>query len=254
MRSTIVAGNWKMHLDVAAARTLAGAVSAHVRSAALPPQVGVVLCPPAPLLAAVIDEVRDTSIGVGAQNMHAADSGAYTGESSAGMLLSLGCTHVILGHSERRQYFHESDQLVNGKLLQALRQGLRPIVCIGETLEQRETGITQPVLEIQLRESLAGISAEELRGVILAYEPVWAIGTGRTATPEQAQEAHAFIRSVLADMSDSDTAAHMVIQYGGSVKADNAAELFAQPDVDGGLVGGASLDATAFAAIIDAAR
>lgn len=216
--------------------------------------VEVVVCPTFTALASVGAQIQGTSIGLGAQNMHFEASGAYTGEISASMLKELGCAYVILGHSERRTYFGEDDALVSTKAQAALAAGLIPIVCVGETLEERESGKTEAVIETQTRGSLAGISAEDLKKTVIAYEPVWAIGTGKVATTEQAQEVHAFIRGILADMTDEDTAQSVRIQYGGSMKPDNAPELLAQADIDGGLIGGAALKADAFTAIIEAAR
>lgn len=253
MRPYIVAGNWKMHLDSESGAALARSIREGI--AADPPSGGVsaVLCPPFPILPAVHAAIDGSGIGLGAQNMHFEEQGAFTGEVAPGMLHAVGCTHVILGHSERRQYFHEDDAVINRKLRAALAHGLTPIVCVGETLDQREAGITEEVVGGQVRGVLDGITAEEMPRVVLAYEPVWAIGTGRTATPEQAQEVHAHIRGVLASLHDRDVADRIVIQYGGSVKADNAAELFSCADVDGGLIGGASLKTQDFLAIVHAA-
>ena len=253
MRPCVVAGNWKMYTDKLSAMALAASVRTHVASLSEEHTAQVILCVPFPFLAAVQEILEGSGIGLGAQNMHPAEQGAYTGEISAPMLRSVGCTHVILGHSERRQYFHESDEFIAEKVTAALAQSLTPIVCVGETLAQREEGSTEQIIETQVRGALAGRSSDDIGRLLLAYEPVWAIGTGRTATPAQAQEVHSFIRALIASMFGEAAAAALVIQYGGSVKADNAAELFSQADVDGGLVGGASLDAWAFAAIIDAA-
>lgn len=255
MRPYVVAGNWKMNTTPGQARALAEAVGKEFPG----PDVGedavrVLVCPPFPMLAEVLEATAGTRVGVGAQNMHAEEFGAFTGEVSAPMLNTLGCTHVILGHSERRQYFAEGDELINAKTKQAFAHALTPIVCVGETLAHRETGATEDVIEKQVRGCLDGLDALQLRDMILAYEPVWAIGTGKTATPEQAQEVHVFIRKLVASLFDSETADALVIQYGGSVKADNAKDLFARPDIDGGLIGGASLDAEAFMAIVRAAQ
>jgi len=197
--------------------------------------------------------IEGSSIKLGAQNLHWKDSGAFTGEVSADMLLSVGIEYVIIGHSERRQYFGETDETVNLRLKQALAKGLKPIFCIGETLEEREAGKTFDVLKGQVLGGLSGISAQQIKAVALAYEPVWAIGTGKVATKEQAQEAHAYIRAQLAEIFDEDTAESAIIQYGGSVKPDNAEELLSQLDVDGALVGGASLNVKDFVGIIEAA-
>jgi triosephosphate isomerase (TIM) len=249
MRTLLIAGNWKMNpASRAEAVALAGAVKSGVGQAT---EVRVVLCPPSVFLADVDTVLEGSPIGLGAQNMHWELSGAHTGELSGAMLVDAGCTHVILGHSERRQA-GETDAQVNAKLHAALAARLIPIVCIGETKDQRLSDQTEPVLLTQLTGSLAGVSPDKLTGTVLAYEPVWAIGTGLTATPEQAQSAHAFIRGWLARELGGATAARVVVQYGGSVKPDNAAELLACPDIDGALVGGASLKANDFLAIFGA--
>ncbi|MFZ1729346.1 MAG: triose-phosphate isomerase [Bacteroidota bacterium] len=254
MRPYIVAGNWKMNMDAASARALASGIrDALVRQPSVN-GVQTIVCPPFPLLPAVQEVLASSGIGLGAQNMHSEESGAFTGEVSPSMLTTIGCSHVILGHSERRQFFHESDAFINAKVHRALAHGLLPIVCVGETLEQREKGVMESVINEQVRGVLTGITAEQMRKIILAYEPVWAIGTGRTASPEQAQEVHGFIRNLLTSLYDSGVSGDVVIQYGGSVKADNAEELFSQPDVDGGLIGGASLNTDQFLAIIRAAE
>ena len=250
MRKPIVAGNWKMNKTCAEARALVDAMKSELGNLQ---GVDVVLCPPATALQAVVGATTGTRIDVGAQNMHWEKSGAFTGELSAQMVVEVGCHYVILGHSERRQYFHETDELVNKKTKAALAAGLHPIVCVGETLQQREAGETQKVVETQVRGSLAGIDAKGLLNTVVAYEPVWAIGTGKTASPAQAQEVHALIRRVLKEISDDHVAQSMRIQYGGSVKGSNARELFHQPDIDGGLVGGASLEAKSFIEIVQGA-
>jgi triosephosphate isomerase len=214
--------------------------------------VDVAVCPPSVYIHDVGAALRGSHIGLGGQNMSPADEGAFTGEVSGKMLHDLGCRYVILGHSERRQFFGETDKSVNEKLHAAFKYSLTPIVCVGETLEQREAGQTQNVVRSQCRGSLQGLSAEQMAKTVIAYEPVWAIGTGKTATPAQAEEVHADIRALLAEMFDAATAAKVVIQYGGSVKADNAAELMSQPNIDGALVGGASLKADSFVAIVKA--
>lgn len=215
--------------------------------------VDVLVCPSFVCLEAAKRAIGVSPIKLGAQNLHWKDAGAFTGEISADMLLSVGVEYVIIGHSERRQYFGETDETVNLRLKQALVKGLKSIVCIGETLEEREAGRTFHVLKTQLSGGLSGITAEQMTVVVLAYEPVWAIGTGKVATNEQAQEAHAYIRTQLAVLFDRETADSVIIQYGGSVKPDNARELLLQPDVDGALVGRASLDAEDFTAIVAAA-
>jgi triosephosphate isomerase len=215
--------------------------------------VEVAVCPPFTALYAVARELEGSNIVLGAQNMHRAEEGAYTGEISPVMLKEIGCRYVILGHSERRQYFGESDEDVNAKVKAALKHGLVPIVCVGERLEEREAGHTERVVGAQVRRSLAGLSGTELAGLVVAYEPVWAIGTGRTASPEDAQQVNAFIRCLLAGMGGQEAARQVRIQYGGSVKPENAVELLGQPDIDGALVGGASLKVDSFAAIVRAA-
>jgi triosephosphate isomerase len=251
-RPLFLAGNWKMNPPTRAeAVALAEAVKAGVG-----PETGVrvAVCPPAAFLEAVDAALENSPVGLGGQNMHWEAAGAYTGEHSGAMLLDAGCTHVILGHSERRHGMGETDEQVNRKLHAALGVGLIPIVCLGELLAEREGGRTEAVLETQLNGSLAGLAPEQMAGVVLAYEPVWAIGTGKVATPEQAQEAHAFIRRRLAERFGEAIAGRVVVQYGGSVKADNAAGLLDRPDIDGALVGGASLKAGDFLGILEAAR
>lgn len=249
-RKPMVAGNWKMNKSVSEAVALIEDIK---RIFNLYARVDVVVCPPFTALAAASNAIAGTPLGLGAQNMHTEKSGAFTGEISAPMLRDLFCHYVILGHSERRQLFHETDELVNAKIKTALDHHLRPIVCVGETLEQRKTDQTEAVLKIQVEKALAGFAPELIAGLVIAYEPVWAIGTGMTATPKQAQEAHNFIRNMIKAVAGDKTAASTRILYGGSVKPDNAKELFGQPDIDGGLIGGAALDADSFAAIIKAA-
>lgn len=250
MRKPIVAGNWKMNKTVAEAVDLVDEIKRDLADCS---GVDVVLCPPFTALKSVSDAITSTQLDLGAQNMHWEASGAYTGEVAPGMLRELFCHYVILGHSERRAYFHETDEIVNKKVKAALAANLRPIVCVGEVLEDRDGGRTEAVVEEQVRGSLAGLSDREWADVVIAYEPVWAIGTGRTATPEQAQEAHAFIRSVVADMADESLSQALRIQYGGSMKPANAGELMSQPDIDGGLIGGAALEARSFVDIVKAA-
>ncbi len=252
MRPLFIAGNWKMNPSVIdEAVALAEGVKAGVGNES---KVRVAICPPAVYLTTIDGVLEGSPIGLGAQNMHWKAEGAYTGELSGSMLVDAGCTHVILGHSERRHGMGETDDMVNAKLKAALAVGLIPIVCIGETLEEREAGRTMEVVGTQLEGSLADMTPDQMGGVVLAYEPVWAIGTGRTATPELAQEVHAFIRLRLREKFDEATAARVVVQYGGSVKPDNAAELLACTDIDGAFVGGASLKAGDFLGIVDAAR
>jgi len=252
MRTLFVAGNWKMNPATAeAAVKLATEVKAGVGQAS---DVRVALCPPSVFLHQVDKVLNDTPIGLGGQNLHWKPEGAFTGEISGAMLVDAGCTHVIIGHSERRHGMGETDAQVNAKLHAALESKLIPIVCIGETKDERVADQTEAVLQGQLTGSLAGLSPEQMAGVVLAYEPVWAIGTGLTATPAQAQAAHAFIRGWLAQHFGEATAARVVVQYGGSVKPDNASELLACPDIDGALVGGASLKAGDFLGIFKAAQ
>jgi len=247
MRTKIVAGNWKMNKTPAEGAALIAAIRKEMGSAACP--VEVVVCPPFTGLESAARALAGSKIGLGAQNMHAEAPGAFTGEVSSGMLVELGVRYVILGHSERRTLFGETDALVNKKTKAALAAGLTPIVCVGETLAEREANKTEKVVTTQICESLAGLGAD-LKRVVVAYEPVWAIGTGKTASPAQAQEVHALIRRVLATISDGATANSIRIQYGGSMKPENAKELMSQPDIDGGLIGGAALKADSFLAIV----
>ncbi len=250
MRERIVAGNWKMNTSPAEGLKLAQDIARRVDDAG---GVTVVLFPPTTHLASIADALRGTPVELGAQNVHWEDSGAFTGEISAEMLLECGCRWVIVGHSERRRYFGENDETVNRRAGKALESGLRPIVCIGETLSEREAGLTFDVLARQIEVGLEGLNLAGRGGLVVAYEPVWAIGTGHTATPGQADEAHRFIRGRIASRFGEDRAESTVIQYGGSVNDRNAAELLSRPDIDGALVGGASLDAGKFAAIVQAA-
>lgn len=217
--------------------------------------VEIAVCPPFTSIGKAIEMLsgRGVQIAVGAQNCHAETKGAFTGEISARMLAETSCTYVIVGHSERRTIFNESNETINKKLHAVLSVGLKPILCVGETLDERELNRTFEVLLTQLTEGLRGVKPEQMKNVTIAYEPVWAIGTGRTATPEIAQDAHSYIRKEIADLFSEDIAGSVIIQYGGSMKADNAKELLAQPDIDGGLIGGAALDAKSFLAIIEAA-
>jgi triosephosphate isomerase (TIM) len=249
MRKPIVAGNWKMNKTVADAVALADGIKLDLADCV---DVDVVLCPPFTALKSVSDTLADTQIKLGCQNMSDQDDGAYTGEISHTMLRELFVKYVILGHSERRSYYSETDAIVNAKVKKALANGLRPIVCVGETLEQREAGDTEKTVEEQVRGSLDGITAEQFDEIVVAYEPVWAIGTGKTATSEQAQEVHKFIRGIIADMVGQDAADGLRIQYGGSMKPANATELMGQPDIDGGLIGGAALEARSFVDIVKA--
>jgi len=249
MRRRIVAGNWKMFKTVPEAVALAKAIRDGM---AKENATEVVLCPPFVDLTAVAQVLKGSTIRLGAQNMFWEEKGAFTGEISAPMLKSAECDYVILGHSERRQYFTETDVTVNKKIQRALLVGLIPIVCVGETLDQRRANATEQVVGDQIQGCLAGIAAEAVRQLVIAYEPVWAIGTGVVAGTEQAQEVHYFIRRLLAKLYDEEVAAAVRIQYGGSMKPANAGQLLAQPDIDGGLIGGASLDASSFLQIINA--
>lgn len=250
MRKPIVAGNWKMNKTPDEAEVLAKEVVAAVSGV---DAVDVGICPPYTALERVGRVVKGSNVTLGAQNMHWEASGAFTGEVSAEMLLTCGCEYVILGHSERRQYFGETDATVNQRLKAALAAELKPIVCVGETLEERKSDVTEQVVRKQVTGGLEGLSADEAQTLVLAYEPVWAIGTGLTATPEQAEAVHACIREVLTQLYNASVSEAIRIQYGGSMKPDNAAELLGQPNIDGGLIGGAALDAESFAAIVKAA-
>jgi triosephosphate isomerase len=252
MRNVIIAGNWKMYKDLTESAQLVEGMKALFP--ALSPRVSVILCPPFTSLALVASMLKGSPLRTGAQNMSQHDEGAYTGEVSWKMLKSAGCEYVILGHSERRQYSGETNELINAKAKKALAGGLRPIICVGETLEEREKGITHQVITVQVKGVLAGLSEADMRQVVIAYEPVWAIGTGKTATPAQAQEVHQLIRKLVSQLYSWALADSLVIQYGGSVKPDNAAELLGQNDIDGALVGGACLKVDSFAAIINAAK
>jgi triosephosphate isomerase len=251
VRKPIIAGNWKMNLtreaSVALAREVAAACSGKQQS-------DVAVCPPFVYLDAVRAELKNSPVGLGAQNMYHEKDGAFTGEISASMLLDVGCKYVILGHSERRHILGETDEQVNRKVLAALQNRLIPIVCVGETLAEREAGQTQSVIHRQFAASLAGLSGEQMQQLVIAYEPVWAIGTGRNATPQQAEEVHADLRRLIESRYNAQVAASVRIQYGGSVKPENAGELLSQPNIDGALVGGAALKATSFLGIVAAAK
>jgi triosephosphate isomerase (TIM) len=249
-RTPLIAGNWKMHKTVAEAEAFVASLLPRVSTA---DGVEIGVCVPFTDLQAVVDSTRGSRVEVFAQNMHQAPSGAFTGEVSAPMLVELDVHGVVLGHSERRQLFCETDRALAEKVPAALDAGLKPILCVGETEDEREAGDTERKLRHQVQEGLEKVATERLGDVVLAYEPIWAIGTGRVATPDQAQEAIAFVRALVADR-DRDQADRTRILYGGSVKPDNAAELLALPDVDGALVGGGSLEVVDFAAIVEAAR
>lgn len=248
MRNYVIAGNWKMNKTPSEAVALVKELIPMVKDA----QKKVIVCPTFVCLPAVLEAIKGTNICVGAQNMHFEDKGAFTGEISADMLTELGVQYVIIGHSERRQYFAETDETVNKKAVKALSKGLIPIICVGESLEQREANITNDIVSNQVKAAFASISAEDAKKVIIAYEPIWAIGTGKTATSEQANEVCSMIRDTIKGLYSADVADEVVIQYGGSMNDGNAKDLLAQSDIDGGLIGGAALVAEKFTKIIEA--
>ena len=250
MRKPIIAGNWKMNKTPEEAVKLVEALVPLAADA----ECDVVVCTPAVDFAAVSRVIRGTNVKLGAQNMHWKESGAYTGELSGAMLRECGVEYVILGHSERRQYFCETDTSVNKKVHAVLEAGMNPIICVGESLEQRESGVTEEWVTLQVKSALHGVPAEKLRRCIIAYEPIWAIGTGRTATAEQAGEVCSSIRATIRSLYGARVARSITIQYGGSMNAKNAAELLSQPDIDGGLIGGASLKPDQFVEIVNAAN
>jgi triosephosphate isomerase (TIM) len=251
MRRPLIAGNWKMNTTRAEAIALAQAVAERAKGLR---EVDLAVCPPSVYLDAVGAALEGQPVALGAQNMYHEPAGAFTGEISAAMLVDLGCRYCILGHSERRHVLGETDQQINLKVLAALDAGLTPIVCVGELLSEREAGETAAVIQRQFDGSLAGLTAEAMERVVIAYEPVWAIGTGKVATPEQAQEVHLDLRKLIATRYNDDLANRVRIQYGGSVKPSNAADLLSQPDIDGALVGGASLKADDFIGIAQALK
>lgn len=248
---SIIGGNWKMNKTVAESKIFIDELLKNTKN--LQEKIDIVILPSYTCINAVSNTLKGRNIFVGAQNMYFEENGAFTGEISADMLIDAGATYVVLGHSERRKIFNESDDLISKKVKMAHTKGLKPIVCIGETLEERETGQMEEILKIQINGSLSDLTEDQILGTVIAYEPVWAIGTGLTATPEQAQEAHIYVRQVLASIYGESIAQSVRIQYGGSIKPDNAKELFVQPDINGGLVGGASLDVKSFIEIIKAA-
>jgi triosephosphate isomerase (TIM) len=250
MRNKVIAGNWKMYKDLNESAELLNGLTSKLAS--LPAGVKAIVCPPFTTLALAQNILQGSPIAIGAQNMYPADEGAFTAEISPKMLKSVGCTYVILGHSERRQYFGETNEFINTKAKKAIEAGLIPIICVGETLVQREQNITTQVVSEQVTGCLKDIPAAEVEKLIIAYEPVWAIGTGKVATPQQAQDVHHTIRTLIGQLYSAATADQVVIQYGGSVKPENAKELLHQPDIDGALVGGACLKADSFAAIVQA--
>ena len=251
LRKAIIAGNWKMNKTRPEAKELLEAIKPLVANAE--GKIEVIACVPFTNLETAVNTTAGSNVKVGAENVHFEKSGAFTGEISADMLTELGVEHVVIGHSERRQYFGETDETVNKRTKAALAAGLKPIVCVGELKWERQCGITEEVVGRQIKLDLWDVSAEELKNVVIAYEPVWAIGTGLTATPEQAEEVCAFIRATLAKLYDQAAADAVTIQYGGSMNAKNAAELLAKPNIDGGLIGGASLKAEDFNVIVQAA-
>lgn len=250
MRKPIIAGNWKMHKTLGEAESFFDSVKGRLPDAS---EAETVICAPAPFLASLAGRAGGGTPAVGAQTMHEEEKGAFTGEVSPVMLTDLGVRYVIIGHSERREYFNETDQSVNRKVKSAFVHGLVPIICVGESLEEREAGKTAEKISGQVRAAMEGISAEDAAKAVIAYEPIWAIGTGKTATSEMANEACAEIRSTLADLYGQEAAEQIRIQYGGSVKPENITELLAQPDIDGALVGGASLEPESFIALAEAA-
>ncbi|CAM3094717.1 triose-phosphate isomerase [Streptobacillus ratti] len=248
MRKIIVAGNWKMNKT----RTETEKFFKELLPLVEGKNVEIVVAAPFTNLETAIRETKGSNVKIAAQNMNPKDNGAYTGEISPLMLKDLGVEYVLVGHSERREYYKECNKFINEKVLAAIHNGLKPILCFGETLEQREANVTEKVVEEQLREGLKDVCDKGILNVVLAYEPVWAIGTGKTATAEQAQEVHAFIRNLLIDMYGSDIANEITVQYGGSMKPENALELMSQNDIDGGLIGGAALDPMSFAKLVEA--
>ncbi len=250
-RRTVIAGNWKMNMTPAAASAFIKELAPMVAGK---DECDIVLCVPTIDIPAAVEAAKGTNIKIGAENVHFKASGAYTGEISAEMLTEAGVKYVVIGHSERRQYFGETDQTVNLRTLAAVNAGLTAIVCVGETLEQRELGYTETLIKFQTKMALTNVSREQLKNIIIAYEPVWAIGTGVTATADQADEGNGYVRAAIAEMFGKDAAEEVTVQYGGSMNAKNAAELLAKVNVDGGLIGGASLKTADFTVIVDAAQ
>lgn len=247
MRKPIAAGNWKMFKTAKEASKMISELKELVKGVS---DREVVICPPFTALESAVNAAKGSNVKIGAQNLYWEEKGAFTGEIAPGMIKDLGCEYVIIGHSERRQYFGETDATVNKRTFSALKAGLKPIICVGETLQERESEKTFSVIDTQIKGGLKGLSEEQMKDCVIAYEPVWAIGTGKTASKEQAQEVHAFIRKLLSDLFGKDTADAARILYGGSVKPDNVKDLMSQPDIDGGLVGGASLEAEPFSKIV----
>ena len=251
MRRTVIAGNWKMNMTPSETTAFIKALAPMVAGK---DKCDIVLCVPAIDIPAAVEAAKGTNIKIGAENVHFKESGAYTGELSAKMLVEAGVEYVVIGHSERRQYFAETDKTVNLRTLAALNAGLKAIVCVGETLEERELGYTETLLKFQTKMALTNVTKEQLKNVIVAYEPVWAIGTGVTATADQADEGNGFVRAAIAEAFGADVAEEVTVQYGGSMNDGNAAELLSKTNVDGGLIGGASLKTDKFTAIVDAAN
>ncbi|MBQ9070608.1 MAG: triose-phosphate isomerase [Clostridia bacterium] len=251
MRRTVIAGNWKMNMTPAETKAFIEELAPMVKGM---DKCDIVLCVPAIDVPAAVEAAKGTNIKIGAENVHFKESGAYTGEISAKMLVAAGVEYVVVGHSERRQYFGETDQTVNLRTLAAVNAGLTAIVCVGETLEQRELGYTETLLKYQTKMALTGISKEQLKNIVVAYEPVWAIGTGVTATADQADEGNGYVRAAIAEVYGKDVAETVTVQYGGSMNDGNAAELLSKVNVDGGLIGGASLKTDKFTAIVKAAN
>lgn len=248
-RRPVIAGNWKMNQNYEESKELIDELIPLVKSA----RCDIVVCVPSVNLSAIIEKTKNTNIKVGAQNCHFEKSGAFTGEISAQMIKSVGAEYVIIGHSERRNYFFETDEIVNRKIISALNEGLKVILCVGENLEQRESNIVNEIISLQIKMALKGINGDKLGNILIAYEPIWAIGTGKTATPAQAEDVCAYIRKILAEVYNEDLANEVVIQYGGSMNAKNASELLSMANIDGGLIGGASLKAVDFSEIVKAA-
>jgi triosephosphate isomerase len=251
MRKKVIAGNWKMNNDLSESQSLISKLINALSNEKI--SCDVIVCPPFTSLSEAHSLLKNSAIKLGAQNMYFEENGAFTGEISASMLKSTGCEYVILGHSERRTIFGETDQVINKKIIKALQSGLLPIFCVGETLKEREGDETNNIIKRQITEGLKNISSDDMKKIIVAYEPVWAIGTGKTASPQQAEDVHAFIRGLVKSLYTNEIAEDLVIQYGGSVKPDNAKELLSQKDIDGALVGGACLKSESFLGIIKAA-
>lgn len=250
MRTKLIAGNWKMNKDIHETVDLVNGIKERLNG--LDGNIGVVICPSFVSLVVASGLIKGTRIKLGAQNMHHQNDGAFTGEISAKMLKSVGCDYVILGHSERRQYFKENNEFINLKVKQVLSSNLTPIVCVGETLEERESGVTDQIITTQVKGVLSGLTIQDIEKIVVAYEPVWAIGTGKTATPDQANQVHKLIRKLVSQLYSWAVAEKLIIQYGGSVNQQNAFELLSQSDIDGALVGGACLKADSFISIVGA--